>query len=87
MGVLDLFRRGSRGGQPPVETRSSGTGYTASIMAAREAWISGASGMAELTAAVQTSVSLWESGLSLADVTGTDLLDRRTMAIIARALA
>ena len=81
MGVLDLFRR------KPVETRAAQPGYTASIMAAREAWISGASGMAELTAAVQTSVTLWESGLSLADVTGTDLLDRRTMAIIARALA
>lgn len=36
---------------------------------------------------MQTSVSLWESGLSLADVTGTDLLDRRRMAIAARALA
>jgi hypothetical protein len=36
---------------------------------------------------VQASVSLWESGLSLADVTGTDLLDRRVMAICARALA
>lgn len=82
MGIMDLFRR-----KPEVETRAAQPGYTAAIMAARESWISGASGLAELTAAVQTCVSLWETGLSLADVTGTDLLDRRTMAITARALA
>lgn len=81
MGVLDLFRR------KPIETRASQPGYTAALMAAREAWIAGGSGLAELTGAVQASVSLWQSGLSLADVTGTDLLDRRSMALCARALA
>ncbi|WP_231493270.1 hypothetical protein [Paracoccus pantotrophus] len=81
MGLMDIFRR------KPVETRAVQPGYTAALMAAREAWIAGGSGLAELTSAVQASVSLWESGLSLADVTGTDLLDRRSMAICARALA
>lgn len=74
-------------GRKPIETRAVQPGYTASLMAAREAWISGVSGLAEMTAAVQASVSLWEAGLSLADVQGTDLLDRRTLAMIARALA
>lgn len=88
MGLMDFFRRGTSGGQPSeVETRAVQPGYTASLMAAREAWISGASGLGELTAAVQTSVSLWESGLSLADVTGADLLTRRHMALCARSLA
>lgn len=82
MGLMNMFRR-----KPPMETRAAQPGYTAALMAAREAWISGGSGLAELTSAVQASVSLWESGLSLADVTGTDLLDRRSMAICARALA
>lgn len=81
MGMLDIFRR------KPVETRSQPVGYTAALMAAREGWISGHSGLAELTAAVQTSVGLWESGLALADITGTDLLSRRTMAMTARSLA
>ncbi|WP_246448750.1 hypothetical protein [Paracoccus amoyensis] len=67
MGLMDLFRRKSA----PIETRAVQPGYTASLMAAREAWISGASGLAELTAAVQGSVTLWEAGLSLADVQGT----------------
>lgn len=70
------------------ETRSaSGTGYTSQIMAARQAYIAGRSGLGELTAAVQTCVSLWESGLALADVKGADMLTRHDMAIAARALA
>lgn len=80
MGIMDLFRRKS------VETRSSG-GYTGLIMAARQAHIVGASGLGELTAAVQSCVTLWESGLALADVKGTDLLTRRAMALTARSLA
>ncbi|WP_368484668.1 phage portal protein [Salipiger sp. HF18] len=80
---MDLFRRKV----PDTETRSSGTGYTAAIMAAREAYISGASGLAELTATAQTCVSLWEGGLSLADVTGTDLLTPSRLARTARSLA
>lgn len=82
MGFMDIFRR-----KAAIETRSSGTGYTAQFMAARESYISGASGLAELTSAVQSSVSLWESGLSLADVRGSDLLTRRALSIIARSLA
>lgn len=71
-----------------TETRSaSGTGYTSQIMAARQAYIAGRSGLGELTATVQTCVSLWESGLSIADVDGTGLLTRHDMSIAARALA
>lgn len=71
-----------------TETRSSmAAGYTAQIIAARESYISGVSGIAELTATVQTCVTLWESAFALADVSGTDLLDRKTMALVARSLA
>jgi hypothetical protein len=77
-----LFRK-----SPAPERRSSGSGYTAEIMAARASYISGTSGIGELTATVQGCVTLWESAFALADVTGTDLLDRRTMALIARAAA
>lgn len=69
------------------ETRAIQPGYTAALMAARESWIAGGSGLAELTGTVQSAVSLWESGLALADVQGTNLLDRRTMAMTARSLA
>lgn len=70
------------------ETRSaSGAGYTTQMMEARAAYISGTEGTAELTATVQSCVSLWESGLSLADVNGTSLLDRRALALTGRALA
>jgi hypothetical protein len=88
MGLMDLFRRKDVLGRlAQAETRAMGTGFTAQVMAAREAWISGTIGLAELTATVQACVSLWEGGLSLADVEGTDLLDRRTLAMAARALA
>jgi len=83
MGILDLFKRRA----DPVETRSSGSGYTAAIMAARESYISGASALAELTSTVQSAVTLWEGGLGLADVDGTDLLDRRSLMLVARSLA
>ena len=56
-------------------------------LAAREAYISGTRGIGELTSTVQSCVTLWENGLSLADVSGTDLLDRRSLAMAARALA
>lgn len=69
------------------ETRSLSSGFTAEVMAARESYISGRSGLAELTATAQSCVSLWEGGLSIADVVGTALLDRRTMAMIGRSLA
>lgn len=88
MGMLDIFRRSTGGVKlTPPETRSVPVGYTAALMAARESWISGHTGLAELTAAVQTSISLWESGLALADVSGTELLTRRQMAMTARTLA
>lgn len=69
------------------ETRSSGSGFTAEVMAAREAYISGRRGIAELTATVQSAVTLWEGGLGLADVEGTQMLDRRSLALAARSLA
>lgn len=81
MGILDLFRR------RPVETRSSGAGYTAAIMAARESYIAGRSGLGELTATVQACASLWEHAFAAADVAGAPLLDRRSMALLARTLA
>lgn len=71
-----------------TETRSaSSTGYTGAILAARGAYIAGTAGTAELTAAAQASVSLWEGAMSLADVEGTDLLTRRSLALSARSLA
>lgn len=70
-----------------TETRSSGSGFTAEIMAARESYISGRQGIGELTATVQGCVTLWEGGLGLADVDGTDMLDRLSLALSARSLA
>ena len=71
----------------PVETRSGGSGYTSAVMDARASFIMGQSGFAELTATAQSCISLWEGAFAMADVTGTDMLDRRTMALLARALA
>ena len=72
---------------PRVEKRSSGSGFTAEIMAARASYVAGASGIGELTATVQSCVSLWEGAFAMADVEGTDLIDRAAMALIARGLA
>ena len=80
--MFGLFKKRA---EPVTEKRSGG--YTAQIMAARESYISGSSGIAELTATVQSCVSLWEGALSLADVQGTDLLTRRNMALFARSVA
>ncbi len=44
-------------------------------------------GLGELTATAQSCISLWENGLGLADVFGSDFLDRRTLAMIGRSLA
>lgn len=82
MGFMSIFRR-----RPAAETRSSGAGYTAQVMQARASYIGGSAGLGELTAAVQSCVTLWEGGLALADVKGTDLLTRRALALTARALA
>lgn len=71
-----------------TETRAaSSAGYTAQMMQARTAYITGTSGRAELTATVQGAVTLWENGLSVADVDGTNLLTRRTLAMAGRMLA
>ena len=70
-----------------IEKRAAASGFTAEIIAARESYVSGRRGIGELTATAQAAVSMWEGGLSLADVTGTDLLDRRTLALAARLMA
>ncbi len=82
MGIFDWLRRSQ-----PTEKRSAMSGFTAEIMAARESYVSGRRGIAELTATTQSCVSLWEGAFSLADVSGTDLLDRRTLALAARSMA
>lgn len=69
------------------ETRSAMSGFTSELMSARESYISGRRGVAELTACAQSCISLWENGFAIADVDGTDLLNRRTMALLARGLA
>ena len=69
------------------ERRSSASGFTAEIMAARESYISGRRGIGELTATVQTCISMWEHGLSLADVKGTAMLTPHILAMTARSLA
>ncbi|WLA36174.1 phage portal protein [Bradyrhizobium elkanii] len=79
MGLLDFWKK--------REKRSAVSGFTAEVMQMREAYISGRSGIAELTATAQSAISHWENGLALADVTGTDLLDRCTLALIGRSLA
>ena len=78
MGVLDWFKRN--------ETRASGGSFTKQVMDARTVGISGASGIGELTATVQTCVGLWESGLSLASVRGTDALTARALGVMGRSL-
>ena len=82
MGIFDWFRRTEN-----TEKRSAMSGFTAEVMQMREAYISGRSGLAELTATAQTCISFWENGFALASVGGTDVLDRRTMALIGRSLA
>lgn len=69
-----------------IEERTSGQGFTTEVIRLREAFISGARGIGELTATAQSCVSLWEHGLSMADVSA-DLLDRQTMALVGRSLA
>ncbi len=73
--------------QPETETRSSGQGFTAELMAARESYLAGRSGLGELTATVQSCVSLWEHGLSISDVKGTELLTPALLGTTSRCLA
>lgn len=72
---------------PAQERRASASGFTAEIMAARESYIAGRRGIGELTATVQSCISLWEGGLSIAQVDGAPMLTPRTLALIARGLA
>ena len=60
--------------EPKRETQSSCGGYIAKTMEARESYIAGRSSIAELTASVRGAITLWEGGLSLADVTDTEML-------------
>ncbi|WP_299473719.1 hypothetical protein [uncultured Paracoccus sp.] len=83
MGIMNLFRRGNA----PVETRAVAMGYTSDLIAARAEWLAGGSGVGELTATVQSCVSLWEGAFALADVEGTRLLTRRNLALFARMMA
>lgn len=70
-----------------VEKRSASSGFTAEIIGARASYIAGRAGLGELTATAQSCVSLWEHGFGLADVNGSGLLDRRSLALIGRSLA
>lgn len=70
-----------------IEKRASASGFTAEIIAARESYISGRRGVAELTATAQGCITLWEGCFALADVSGTDMLDRRSLALTARSVA
>jgi phage portal protein BeeE len=70
-----------------TETRASGSGFTSEIIAARQSYIEGRRGLAELSGTVAGAVSLWERAMASADVQGTDLLTRRLRALLARSLA
>lgn len=70
--------------KPKLEKRES---YTSMIAQLRFIEHQGVAGIATLTATVQTCVSLWEGALSIADVTGTNALTARTLALMARQLA
>ncbi|KDA03066.1 phage portal protein [Hyphomonas oceanitis] len=69
------------------EVRSTGSGFTAELMAARESWIAGNRGIAELTGTAQACIGMWENGLALADVSSADLLTPRVLAMSGRSLA
>lgn len=73
--------------EPPVEKRSAASGFTAEIIAARQSYIAGRTGIAELTATAQACIGLWESGLTIADVDGTTLIDAASLAMAGRSLA
>ena len=85
--MLDWLFKRDKTRPCPGRKAVDGTGYTAAIMAARESYITGRSGLAEATATAQACISMWEGAFALADVAGTDLLDRRSMGLLARSLA
>lgn len=78
--MFGLFKRKTAA----PEQRASG--FTSEVIVAREAYLSGSRGIAELTATAQGAISLWEAGLSMADVDGANMLDRQTLAMMARSL-
>lgn len=80
--MFDWFRR-----SPKVEKRSVGSGFTAEVMRARESYISGRTGLGELTGTVSSCVSLWQNAFASADVIGTNFLSRNVLALIGRSLA
>lgn len=81
MNLLRLFRR------TPETRAASGTGFTAQLMAEREAYVSGRRGLAELTSAAQGAISLWEGAMTQAQVSGTEMLPPQTLALATRSLA
>lgn len=83
MSILNLFRRAA----PTVEKRSAGSGFTSEVMRFREAYISGRTGLGELTGTVSSCVSLWQNSMALAKVSGAELLGPCEMALIGRSLA
>lgn len=70
-----------------AETRSSGSNYTAQLIGSRAEYITGRSGLAELTGTVQSCVDFWSHGLAVADVKGTNILSKQHLALAGRALA
>ena len=82
MKLRNLFRR-----KAPETRAASTSGYTAEVIAARQDFITGRRGVAELTSTVQGCVSLWDGALSLADVDGADVLTPAVLSLAARALA
>ena len=83
MKIFGLFKR-----RAPETRNAMAAGYTAQVLASRNAYITGSAGLGELSGTVATCVSLWEAGFALADVKGgAGLLTRRALAIAARGLA
>ena len=82
--MFDLLKRVFT---PAIEKRSTGSGFTAEVMRMREAYISGRTGLGELTGTVSACTSLWSNGFALANVQGTDMLDSFDMALLGRSLA
>lgn len=83
MGILSYFRRSA---PAAVETRSSTSGFTAEVMRMREAYISGRTGLGELTGTVSSCVSLWQNAFSVAKVDGANI-EAADLALIGRSLA
>lgn len=70
----------------PFKRKPEQRNYTSLMMESRWAAITGKRGMANLTGTVQSCIGLWEAGLSIADVSGTNILTRSTLALMAREL-